>query len=113
MKEELMQAISHQFQDNHNYKNYIQFADDEFMSYNTQGNNLTRLLNMKQKPSDKMLIFVEKAFEMGQICEVNRLTGDMLVTSIILTQAKVSELEGEKQNRVKGTHANLQEATPR
>ena len=63
MKEELMKAISYQFQDNHNYKNYIQFADDEFISYNTQGNNLTRLLNMKEKPSDKMLIFCEKALE--------------------------------------------------
>ena len=50
---------------------------------------------------------------MGEICEVHKLTGEMLVTSIILAQAKVTELEGAKQNWVEGTPPNLQDATPR
>ena len=51
--------------------------------------------------------------EMGEICEVHNLTGEKLITSIILAQAKVVELEGAKQNHVEGTPPNLQDATPR
>ena len=113
MKDELFAAISHKFEDTHNFENFIQYALEEYSMFNTTESNLTRLLNLKKKPSERYSLFGERIIELGAACEVNKLTGDMLLTSLILSQGKVAELEGAKNNRADGTPSNLKDATPR
>ena len=83
------------------------------MLYHTLENNLSRLLSLKKKHSEKLSLFAEKAIEMGNNCNIQEITGDKLMMSIILSQASMAELEGAKLNKVEGTPPNLQEASPR
>ena len=83
------------------------------MKYHILENNLSRQLTLRKKPTEKLSLFAEKAIEMGINCEIQNITGDKIITSIILSQASVPELDGAKSNRVDGTPSNLQEASPR
>ena len=46
IKEDLMNAIKHRFQDHHSYRDLMGFAEEEYVLYNTQFNNLQMLLNL-------------------------------------------------------------------
>ena len=113
VREEMITAVKNQFTAEHSYRDLVGFVEVEYLKYHTLDNSLSKLLHLRKKPTEKLSLFCEKAIEMGINCQVHLITGEKLVTSILLSQASIQELEGGKLNRADGTPANLQDATPR
>ena len=57
--------------------------------------------------------FLVKESEIGVICDVDKLTQSMLLTSLIISNASKEQMNEVKLNKVKGTPDILNEATPR
>ena len=65
-RDDIMKTIQHKFMPEHSYKDFVCFAEEEFMLYHTLENNLSRLLSLKKKHSEKVISLWRESHRDGQ-----------------------------------------------